>query len=229
MPSTLPALNARIVQCTRCPRLRAYCEAIGIEKRRAFRDHEYWAKPVPSFGDPRARVLVLGLAPGAHGANRNGRPFTGDGSGTFLYPLLYETGFANQPTAPHVGDGLQLKDLLITNAVRCAPPANKPTPDELRACGSWLEEELTLLPRLRVVLALGKIAWDAFTAHLLRTGVIERRAAYPFAHGAEFALPDGLQLLGTYHPSRQNTNTGVLTAPMLLRILHRARELAGLA
>ena len=225
---TLAALNARVVECTRCPRLREYCEAIGREKRRAFREEDYWARPVPSFGDPQARVLVLGLAPGAHGANRNGRPFAGDGSGTFLYPLLWETGFASQPTATHVGDGLTLHGLLITNAVRCAPPANKPTPEEIRTCGSWLEEELALLPRLRVVLALGKIAWDAFTAHLQRMGTIQRRAAYPFAHGAEFALPNGLHLLGTYHPSRQNTNTGVLTAPMLLRVLHRTRELAGL-
>ncbi len=228
MLSTLPALNARIIQCERCPRLREYCEGIGREKRRAFRGEEYWAKPVPSFGDPAARVLVLGLAPGAHGANRNGRPFTGDGSGAFLNPLLYEAGFASQPTATHVGDGLVLKHLLITNAVRCAPPANKPTPEEVRTCGAWLREELALLEQLRVVLALGKIAWDAFTAHLHREGVIERRAAYPFAHGAEFALPNGLRLLGTYHPSRQNTNTGVLTAPMLLRVLVRARELADL-
>ncbi len=231
MPPTKPALatlNAEVVACTRCPRLRSYCEQTGIDKRKAFRDQDYWAKPVPSFGDPAARVLVLGLAPGAHGANRNGRPFTGDGSGNFLYPLLYETGFASQPTATHVGDGLTLRDLLITNAVRCAPPANKPTPEEIRTCGQWLERELALLPELRVVLALGKIAFDAFTAHLQRGGHIARRAAYTFGHGAEYTLPNGLHLLATYHPSRQNTNTGVLTAPMLLRVLSRARELVGL-
>ncbi len=231
MPPSLPtlaSLNAEVVACTRCPRLRAYCEQIGTAKRKAFRDEPYWAKPVPSFGDPAARVLMLGLAPGAHGANRNGRPFTGDGSGNFLYPLLYETGFASQPTATHTGDGLRLHDLLITNAVRCAPPANKPTPEEIRTCGRWLERELALLPELRVVLALGKIAFDAFTGHLHRADTIPRRSAFTFAHGAEYALPGGLHLLATYHPSRQNTNTGVLTAPMLLRVLHRAHALAGL-
>lgn len=226
---TLASLNARVVACERCTRLRSYCEGIAREKRRAYRHEEYWGKPVPSFGDPDARVLLLGLAPGAHGSNRTGRPFTGDGSGAFMYPLLWETGFASQPTAIARGDGLTLHDACITSVVRCAPPDNKPTMDEQRNCAPYLDEELALLPRLRVVLALGKIAFDGYTAYLQRTGRIERRRAYVFSHGAEYELPGGGFLLATYHPSLQNTNTGRLTAPMLLRVLNRARELAGLA
>ncbi len=226
LSASLDALNERVVACERCPRLRAYCEGIAREKRRAYRDHEYWGRPVPSFGDPEARVLLLGLAPGAHGSNRTGRPFTGDGSGNFLYPLLYETGFASQPLATARGDGMQLEDARITSAVRCAPPDNKPTLGELAACSPYLDQELQLLSRLRVVLALGKIAFDAFTAHLVRTGQIGRRSGMVFAHGAEYPVPGGRTLLGTYHPSLQNTNTGRLTAAMLLLILQRARTLA---
>ncbi len=225
---TLPALNARVVACERCPRLRRYCEGIAREKRRAYRHEEYWGKPVPSFGDPDARVLLLGLAPGAHGSNRTGRPFTGDGSGAFLYPLLWEAGFASQPHAIARGDGMRLTGAAITSVVRCAPPDNKPNAEELRNCAPYLDEELALLGELRVVLALGKIAFDGYSAYLRRTGAIERRSAYVFRHGAEYRLPDGGWLLGTYHPSLQNTNTGRLTAPMLLRVLGRARELAGL-
>lgn len=225
-PATLPALNAQVVACERCPRLRTYCEGIAREKRRAYRHHEYWGKPVPSFGDPEARVLLLGLAPGAHGSNRTGRPFTGDGSGAFLYPLLWEAGFASQPHALARGDGMSLRALAITSVVRCAPPANKPTAEEQANCAPYLDQEIALLPGLRVVVALGKIAFDGYTAHLLRTRRIARRSDYTFTHGAEYALPGGGFLLATYHPSLQNTNTGRLTAPMLLRVLTRARELA---
>ena len=227
-PLTLAALNARVVECVRCPRLRTYCESIAREKRRAYRHEEYWGKPVPSFGDPEARVLLLGLAPGAHGSNRTGRPFTGDGSGAFLYPLLWETGFASQPRATSRGDGMMLSGMAITSVVRCAPPDNKPSAEEQRNCAPYLAEELALLRRLRVVLALGKIAFDGYTAYLQQTGRIERRRAYVFSHGAEYSLPDSTFLLATYHPSLQNTNTGRLTAPMLLRVLHRTRELTGL-
>ena len=228
LPPTLAALNARVVACERCTRLRSYCEAIALEKRRAYREHTYWGKPVPSFGDPAARVLLLGLAPGAHGSNRTGRPFTGDGSGAFLYPLLWEAGFASQPTATSRDDGMRLTGACITSVVRCAPPDNKPNLAELANCAPYLEQELALLAELRVVLALGKIAFDGYTAYLQRNGRIARRSAYSFSHGAEYALPDGKWLLATYHPSLQNTNTGRLTAPMLLRVLHRARTLAGL-
>ncbi len=226
--ATLAALNARVVNCRRCARLRTYCEAIALEKRRAYRHEEYWGKPVPSFGDPEARILLLGLAPGAHGSNRTGRPFTGDGSGAFLYPLLWEAGLASQPTATRRGDGMELRGAAITSVVRCAPPDNKPTPEEQRNCAPCLDEEIALLGNLRVVLALGKIAFDGYTAYLQRTGRVARRSAYVFSHGAEYTLPAGGSLLATYHPSLQNTNTGRLTAPMLLRVLHRARALAGL-
>jgi uracil-DNA glycosylase family 4 len=223
---SLEALNAEIVRCERCARLRSYCKGIAREKRRAYRDQEYWGRPVPSFGDPGARVLLLGLAPGAHGSNRTGRPFTGDGSGAFLYPLLYEAGFASQPDAIGREDGLRLLDAQITSVVRCAPPDNKPNTGEQAACSPYLDEELRLLTRLRVVIALGKIAFDGFTAHLVRTGQLQRRTGLVFSHGAEYAVPGGRTLLGTYHPSLQNTNTGRLTPPMLLAIFQRARALA---
>ena len=224
--TALALLNEQIVACERCPRLRSWCEGIAREKRRAYRDHQYWGRPVPSFGDARARVLLLGLAPGAHGSNRTGRPFTGDGSGAFLYPLLYEAGFASQPVAVSRDDGMRLHDCWITAAVRCAPPDNKPALGELANCAPYLDEELRLLTRLRVVLALGKIAFDAFTAHLVRSGQIARRTGIVFSHGAEYRLPGGRTLLATYHPSLQNTNTGRLTPAMLLAILRRAQALA---
>jgi len=217
-----------IIACELCPRLRDYCTRIGETRRRAYQDHDYWAHPVPGFGDPRARVLILGLAPGAHGANRTGRPFTGDGSGDFMYPVLHELGFASKPRAVSRDDGLSLRDAWIGSVVRCAPPGDKPTPQEIRNCAVHLTAEINALPRIRVVVCLGKIAWDGFLAHLLLAGVIVRRSDYRFTHGAEYTLPDGLRLLGSYHPSLRNTNTGRLDRPMFARIFVRARELAGL-
>jgi uracil-DNA glycosylase family 4 len=217
----------RLIACERCPRLRAYCAGIAETKRRAYRDHQYWGRPVPSFGDPAARLLILGLAPGAHGSNRTGRPFTGDGSGDFLYPVLYETGFASQPKSVSATDGMQLHDAWITSVVRCAPPDNKPTLEEQRNCAPWLDEELALLPNLRVVVCRGRIAWDGFRAHLLRTGPAGQKPRYLFSHGAEYTLPDGGALIGSYHPSLQNTNTGRLTRAMFLAIFARAQALIG--
>jgi uracil-DNA glycosylase len=219
-------LNARVVNCEQCPRLRAYCAEVARVKRRAYLDQDYWGRPVPSFGDPMARVLILGLAPGAHGSNRTGRPFTGDGSGKFLYPVLYEAGFASQPIAISRDDGMVLHDAQITAVVRCAPPGNKPLPIEIANCASYLDEEIAALSRLRVVVCLGKIAFDGYVAHLIRSGAIARRGNLQFAHEAEFAVPDGRYLLATYHPSLQNTNTGKLTAPMFLKVFQRARTLA---
>jgi uracil-DNA glycosylase family 4 len=224
----LADLDARVVACERCTRLRSYCATIARVKRRAYREHEYWGKPVPGFGGVDARVLLLGLAPGAHGSNRTGRPFTGDGSGGFLYPLLWESGFASQPNAEGRHDGMRLTDCRINSVVRCAPPENKPNIEELANCAPYLVEELALLKHLRVVVALGRIAFDRYTKYLQGMGTITRRGEYVFSHGAEYAMPDGVWLLGTYHPSLQNTNTGRLTAPMLLQVLHRARTLAGL-
>lgn len=199
---------------------------VAEKKRRAYMDWVYWGKPVPAFGVATARVLILGLAPGAHGSNRTGRPFTGDGSGDFLYPVLYEAGFASQPIATSRDDGMKLYDALITSVGRCAPPGNKPLPEELANCSSFLDEEIALLARLRVVVCLGKIAFDGFIAHLIRTRQIEKRGAMQFAHGAEYAVPGNRWLLASYHPSLQNTNTGKLTKAMFLEIFRRARALA---
>jgi len=226
---SLAALNARIVACDRCERLRPYCAEVARVRRRAFAEFEYWGKPVPSFGDRKARVLVLGLAPGAHGSNRTGRPFTGDGSGNFLFPVLHEAGFASQPKAVSRDDGMELTGAWISAVVRCAPPANKPTPEEQRNCAPWLDEEIRLMRELRVVACLGKIAFDGFLGHQLRAGMLKSRAGFIFGHGKEYALPGGLRLIASYHPSLQNTNTGKLTRPMLLGVFNRARELAGLA
>jgi uracil-DNA glycosylase family 4 len=222
---TLEQLNAEIIACESCPRLRAYCAEIARVRRRQWRDWSYWGRPVPSFGDRRARVLVFGLAPGAHGSNRTGRPFTGDGSGNFMFPILYEAGFASQPNSESRDDGMKMTDMWISAAVRCAPPDNKPTPEEQRNCAHWLDEEAALLTRLRVVVCLGKIGFDAFVAHLIRTGILESRKGMEFSHGAEYALPNGVHLIATYHPSLQNTNTGKLTKVMFLKIFQRAREL----
>lgn len=226
--SALEVLNAEIVACQRCPRLRAHCAQVARVRKPAYADWEYWGRPVPSFGDPDAHVLVLGLAPGAHGSNRTGRPFTGDGSGDFLYPVLHQAGFASQPQARSRGDGMKLSDLWINSVGRCAPPANKPTPEELRNCAPFLDRELALLANLRVVVCLGRIAFDGLLAHLARTGKAAPlpRSKYVFAHGAEFALPGGRAAIASYHPSLQNTNTGKLTRPMLLDVFRRAREIA---
>ena len=222
---TLAHVSAAIVACDRCPRLRAYCQRIGVEKRRAYRDDEYWARPVPGFGDPRARLLVLGLAPAAHGANRTGRVFTGDGaggSGDFLMAALHAAGFANIPTSQHTGDGLALRDAYIAAAVRCAPPDNKPTPEEIARCLPHLDAELAALPRISVVVALGKIAFDAYLQLLKHNGApVKPRPT--FGHGVVYRLPNGQTLIGCYHPSRQNTNTGTLTAVMLRDVFRQAR------
>ncbi len=226
VPSWLEVLNEEVISCTRCPRLVVYREQIAREKRRAYLDHDYWGKPVPGFGDPNARVLVLGLAPGAHGSNRTGRPFTGDASGKFMYPVLYETGFASQSTATARDDGQVLTSLYITAAARCAPPDNKPLSQELANCAPFLERELEGLKALRVVVALGRIGFEAYLTYLLRKKLIVSRREYEFRHGAEYRLPDGCVLLASYHPSNQNTQTGKLTKEMFLKIFKRARELA---
>ena len=229
MPSSLTALddfNARMSACERCNRLREHCTSVAQVRRRAYATWEYWGRPVPSFGDPNARVLVLGLAPGAHGSNRTGRPFTGDGSGDFLYPVLHEAGFASQPRATSRDDGMRLNDLWICSVVRCAPPGNKPTPEELRNCAPWLDEEMTLLTNLRVVVCLGRIAFDGLLAWAKRTGILESRTGYDFVHAAEFELPNRLRVITSYHPSLQNTNTGKLTKPMFLSVFNRAKVIA---
>ena len=219
---SLKILAEEIVQCRKCPRLVEYRERVAREKRRAYLDWTYWGKPVPGFGDAQAQLLILGLAPGAHGSNRTGRPFTGDRSGAFLYLALYKAGFANQPTWQRPDDGLQLDNVYITAAARCAPPDNKPLPSEILNCRPYLERELEIL-RPRVVLALGKIAWDVYLSILKARGVIVSRGGYPFAHGseAEFA---GTRLFGVYHPSQQNTQTGKVTAAMYAKVLRRIQR-----
>jgi uracil-DNA glycosylase family 4 len=225
-PRWISALNREVIACTKCPRLVTYRETVAREKRRAYRDWEYWGKPVPGFGDPNARVLVLGLAPGAHGSNRTGRPFTGDASGKFMYPILYETGFSNQPAATDRNDGLELNDLYITAAVRCAPPDNKPLPQELTNCAVYLDREIKGLRKVRVVVALGKIAFDAYLNFLKGQGLLKSRKDYVFGHGARYETPNGKILLASYHPSNQNTQTGKLTRAMFLRIFEEASRLA---
>jgi len=225
-PNWLKVLNAEVVGCRLCPRLVAYREQVAREKRRAYRECAYWGKPVPGFGDPNARVLVLGLAPGAHGSNRTGRPFTGDASGNFLYPVLYETGFANRPTATDRHDGLVLADLYITAAGRCAPPDNKPLPQELANCAPFLERELDGLKKVKVIVALGKIGFDAYLNFLKRRGLVATKQAYVFKHAASYELPNGKTLLASYHPSNQNTNTGKLTRRMFVEVFQEARRLA---
>jgi len=225
MRAQLSVLQQQVVACERCPRLIQYCRQIALRKRRAYLDWEYWGRPVPSFGDPAARVLVIGLAPGAHGSNRTGRMFTGDGSGQFLYRVLHQTGFASQPTAVSRDDGLRLKDLYITAAVRCAPPGNKPSPEEFLNCRPYLERELELLRRVRVVVTLGKLAHDAYLAILRARGALPPRSGFPFAHAAVHRLPGRLPLLiSSYHPSQQNTQTGRLTEAMLRKVFDLARR-----
>lgn len=221
----LQALAAEIVECRRCPRLVSWREEVARVKRAAFRDQEYWGRPVPGFGDPAARVLIVGLAPAAHGANRTGRMFTGDRSGDFLYASLYRTGFANQPTSVSADDGLHLDGVFITAPVKCAPPANKPTTAERDNCRPWLDAEVALLSGVRVVVALGGFG---FGEALRIFGGAELRPRPKFAHGVEVQLPDGRVLLGCYHVSQQNTFTGRLTEDMLDAVFERTRELAGL-
>jgi uracil-DNA glycosylase len=227
--SPLDDFNARMSACERCSRLREHCTNVATVRRRAYSEWEYWGRPVPSFGDPHARILILGLAPGAHGSNRTGRPFTGDGSGDFLYPVLHQAGFASQPKATSREDGMRLHDLWICSVVRCAPPGNKPTPEELRNCAPWLDEEMALLTNLRVVVCLGRIAFEGLLAWARRGGILKSRSGYDFGHGAEFKLPNGLRVIASYHPSLQNTNTGKLTRPMFLSVFQRAKVLANAA
>jgi uracil-DNA glycosylase family 4 len=226
MPPWLVELNREVIACTRCPRLVEYRQRIAREKRRAYLDCEYWGKPVPGFGDPDACVLVLGLAPGAHGSNRTGRPFTGDASGKFMYPILHEAGFSNQPNATDRDDGLELKNLYITAAVRCAPPDNKPLPEELANCAPYLDREMDGLKRVRVVVALGRIGFEAYLNYLKRRGMLPSKNPYPFLHGASYEMPDGKILLASYHPSNQNTQTGKLTRQMFTKIFEEAARLA---
>ncbi|HUI56527.1 MAG TPA: uracil-DNA glycosylase [Bryobacteraceae bacterium] len=224
----LEILQDEIVNCRRCPRLREYTAQIAQRKRRAYRDWEYWGRPVPSFGDPAARVLILGLAPGAHGSNRTGRMFTGDRSGDTLYSVLYRAGFASQPSSGSRDDGLTLSGAYITAACHCAPPGNKPTPEEIRNCRPYLERELELLPGLRVVVTLGKIAFDNYLDVLKSRGIIGSRAGFVFGHNRQFHTGPGQPILLTsYHPSQQNTSTGKLNERMLLAVFRRARKLAG--
>jgi uracil-DNA glycosylase family 4 len=246
-------LQQRVIACTHCERLVKYCRKIALEKRRMYRDWEYWGKPIPSFGDPQAELLILGLAPAAHGGNRTGRIFTGDRSGDFLYQALYEAGFANQPQSRQRGDGLELQNCYITAALRCAPPANKPLPEELRTCQPFLEAEMRLLKNVRAVLALGRIAFDTYLRLVLRAAELQlpspRRAAlndpairgtasrrderekylprssFRFAHGASYELPQPLpRLFASYHPSQQNTQTGKLTREMMRAVLQAIRS-----
>jgi uracil-DNA glycosylase len=220
----LNEVNAEVIACRKCPRLVAYREQVAREKRRAFQDWDYWGKPVPGFGDAHGKLLILGLAPAAHGGNRTGRVFTGDRSGDFLYDALYRTRFANQPTSKHPNDGLKLKDAYIAAAARCAPPANKPLASELGNCRPYLERELRIL-RPRAVLVLGRIAMISYLETLKRRGTIQSFAPYRFAHGASYKFEGDLpRLFACYHPSQQNTFTGKLTKAMLVRVLRKIRE-----
>jgi uracil-DNA glycosylase family 4 len=224
-PVSLVQLAEIVVACEKCPRLRAWCTMIAREKRRAFRDQAYWGKPVPGFGDPRARLLVVGLAPAAHGGNRTGRMFTGDSSGDWLYRALHANGFASQPESIEAGDGLRLRECYVTASARCAPPDNKPTREELDHCLPYLEAELRMLGRIQVVLTLGRIAHESWLRASGWWGRLAPRDRPGFAHGAEAHLPEGPWLLSSYHPSRQNTQTGKLTRPMWDAVFRRAREL----
>ena len=225
-PSSLSAVRTTIISCEQCPRLRSYCQEVGRVRKAAFKNDVYWARPVPGFGDPDARVLIVGLAPAAHGANRTGRVFTGDGagaSGDFLMAALKRAGFANISTSQRTDDGLKLTDVYIAAAVRCAPPGNKPLPEEVDRCLPHLVNEVAQLPRLQVVVTLGKIAWDAWLKLLVGQGQTLPRPRPAFAHGATWSN-NGLTLIGIYHPSRQNTNTGVLTPNMYDKVFKNVRR-----
>ncbi len=221
----MQTLCAKVVACRNCPRLVAHRERVAQEKVRRYRHEEYWGKPIPGFGDPEARLLIVGLAPAAHGGNRTGRIFTGDRSGDFLYHALFRSGFANQPQSRHREDGLTLRDCYITAAVRCAPPGNKPTLDEQTTCRPYLVEELRLLRRVRVVVALGRIAFEGFLKAWVQAGRPLPAPRPGFAHGSLAELPGGVLLLGSYHPSQQNTQTGRLTTAMFHGIFARARRM----
>ncbi|MDY0267952.1 uracil-DNA glycosylase [Trichloromonas sp.] len=218
------AFVERVANCRRCPRLVDYLRTLPAKGGRTRQD--YWNRPVPGFGDPQARVFLVGLAPGAHGANRTGRPFTGDGAGDFMYPLLYRAGFASCPEVSHAGDGLYLTDLYISNAVKCAPPENKPLPAEFAQCRPFLAAELGALPRLKVVLALGQGAFTSCLRLFKEEGLVARLADYPFGHGAAYPLTNGLTLVASYHSSRYNVQTGRINAAMFLDLLTRVREIA---
>ncbi|MDH4195403.1 MAG: uracil-DNA glycosylase [Nitrospirota bacterium] len=221
----LTLLQQTITDCTRCPRLTTYRQRIAREKVKRFRDWEYWGRPVPGFGDAQARLFVIGLAPAAHGGNRTGRVFTGDRSGDWLYEALHAFRFANQSTSIHREDGLRLKDCYVAAAVRCAPPANKPTKEEFEMCRPYLLEELRLLRRMMVIVALGKIAFDEYLRTCQAMGLQLPSPRPKFSHKAEYDLPWGVTLLGSYHPSQQNTFTGTLTRPMFHEVFKRARKL----
>jgi uracil-DNA glycosylase family 4 len=225
---SLDAVREQIIACNRCDRLRTYCQRVAVEKRAAYRDEAYWGRPVPGFGDPLARVLIVGLAPAAHGANRTGRVFTGDGaggSGDFLMRAMHAAGLANMPVSRHPGDGLQLTNAYIAAAVRCAPPENKPTPQEIAACHTHLSAEFAALPHVRVIVALGRIGFDAALRLLAERG--QRWRPKPaFGHGRVYRARGAFALVAAYHPSRQNTNTGVLTPPMLASVFRTAARLA---
>ncbi len=223
-PGGLHDLSREIVGCTRCPRLRSYCETVAQVRKREFRDQPYWGKPVPGFGDPAARLLVVGLAPAAHGGNRTGRAFTGDSSGDWLYEALHRYGWASRPTSRSRDDGLTLRDCWITAAARCAPPDNRPEREELERCRSWLRAELELLTEVRVVVALGRIGWEAWLRAAGWWETLGPRRRPAFGHGIETVLPDGRVLISSFHPSRQNTNTGKLTRAMWHAVFAMAAE-----
>lgn len=222
----LRVLEQQITECTLCPRLVEYRLEVARTKRKAYRHWTYWGRPVPGFGDPMARVLILGLAPAAHGGNRTGRVFTGDRSGDFLYKALYDAGFASQPETISAQDGMVLRDAFITASVRCAPPDNKPLPIEIRTCRPYFERELGLLPNVQVVVALGKLAFDVYLSVLHSQGHISRRSAFVFGHNVQHFTASGLpHLVSSYHPSQQNTSTGKLTEAMFRDVFERVRDL----
>lgn len=225
MPSSLEILQKEVITCDRCERLRSYCEAIAATKRRAYLGEDYWGRPVPGFGDPKARVFLIGLAPGAHGANRTGRVFTGDKSGEWLYRALFETGFASAPESVRANDGLELNDCYISCSVKCAPPDNKPLPGEILDCRPYLERELLLLRRVEVIVALGRLAFDNYLDIAKARGLIASRSGLLFVHNGVHRIPGSPVLVSSFHPSQQNTSTGKLTRAMLASVFLKVRQL----